>query len=74
VFLVQYDHGVAFPSGELRSFMGFPPRLTELVVVTGLMMLQIQKYRQSFVMSLFAYCGVFTPYKDCNNETRSAIT
>jgi hypothetical protein len=56
VFLARCDNGVAFPSGELHSFLGFLPGLSELVVDTGLIMLQIQKYGQSFAMSLlFAY-------------------
>jgi hypothetical protein len=32
------------------------------------------QYGTWFLVHSGSYCGVFTPYKDCNNETRSAIT
>jgi hypothetical protein len=45
-------------SGELRSFLGFLSRLTELVGGTGSIMLQRRKYGPSSVMFLlFTYVG-----------------
>jgi hypothetical protein len=41
-----------FPSNEMRSFLGFLSGLTELVEVTGSIMLQRWKYGQSFVTVL----------------------
>jgi hypothetical protein len=45
-----------FPSGELRSLLGFLSRLTELVEVTGSIMLRRRrKYGQSFFNVLIVY-------------------
>jgi hypothetical protein len=41
-------NGAAFPSGELGSFLGFLPGLTELAGVKGSIMLQRRKYFQRF--------------------------
>jgi hypothetical protein len=49
---VRCSNGAAFQSGALRSFLGFLPGPTELVGVTGSIMLQRRKYCQSFVMFL----------------------
>jgi hypothetical protein len=47
LFLFDCNNGAAFLSGELHSFLGFLPGLTELVRVTGSIMLQRQNYCQN---------------------------
>jgi hypothetical protein len=46
------NNGAVFLSGELRCFLGFLSGLTELPGVTVAIMLQRQKYTQSFVIFL----------------------
>jgi hypothetical protein len=52
VFLFNCNNGTAFLNDELRSFLGFLPGITKLVEVTGLIMLQKQKYWQNILMIL----------------------
>jgi hypothetical protein len=63
MLMFECNNGAAFPSGELRSFLGFLSGPTELVGVTDSIMLQRWKYGESFVMlhikSGYIYYAIF---------------